>query len=171
MQSFGTLKKEQLIRFFSDEMPASRIEPLLNELINYNYLRYDADSDTYSYHAPPSPALQQNVLDRRIKSFWVLANYGSQNVLQTYILSYPLQCMFITPDNISYDVTVCTSESDAQIAAQVWRMSAIKNVPDITNHIAVVDDHELGKKLRVYGFDSYCIVDPETFDTQHYRLE
>ncbi len=160
MQSVGTLEREQLVRFFSDEMQEVRLKKLLETLVLTNYLKYDENRERYSYHA--SPALSEDVTERKIHAFWPLACWGSRSVLQIYPLDYPSQFMAITPDNLVYDITVCRTPNDAQLAKTVRELQAVRGVPDDINHMAVVLSAEVGEKLKVYGFDMYCIIDPFT---------
>ena len=169
MQTAGTLERTQLMRFFSDEMIESRLGAVLDKLVLNNYLKYNPDTDTYTYHAAPD--LKPDIIKRRIRAFWVLANWGSTSILQVYVLNYPFQFMVVTTDNTVFDIVVCNSVNEAQLARHVWNISAIKNVPDDVNHIAVVPTAEIGEKVRPYGFDSYCLINPFTKETSYVTLE
>ena len=169
MQQVGFLEREQIIRFFSDAMPAQNVDKLIRELISYNTLKEDPVTGLIYYSA--APELKPFIRNGRIKAFWVLANWGSENINAVYTLNYPSQFMIISSDNIAFDVTVCNSTNEAQIVRHMWDANAIKGVPDDINHIAVVDNHELGSKLKVYGFDNYCIIDPFTSETDYYNYD
>ena len=45
MQNMGTLKREQIKRFFSSELEPNRVEYLLNQLAIKHILIYDEDAD------------------------------------------------------------------------------------------------------------------------------
>ena len=169
MQHIGTLTEEQLTRFFSDAMSVPRIQNLLDKMVTYSYLKYDEALKRYTFHG--FPEINKDIVDKRIRAFWVLANWGSNSILEVYTLPYPLQFFIITPDNFAFDITVCNSMNEAQIARHVWDANAVKGVPDDVNHIAVVPTAELGEKLRPYGFDSYCLIDPFTQETFYTSLE
>ena len=44
-------------------------------------------------------------------------------------------------------------------------------VEDFCKHIALVRDHETGKAMAKYGFDSYCILEKDTMKPIYYKLE
>ncbi len=169
MQSVGTLEREQLVRFFSDEMSQARIGKMLEKLVLANYLKYDPATEQYTYHA--APEIKKDIVDRKILAFWPLASWGSNSLLQIYPLDYPSQFMAITPDNIVYDITVCRSTNEAQIAKTVRDLHAVKGVADDINHMAVVTSASIGEQLRPYGFDMYCTIHPFSHEPSYTMLE
>ena len=160
LQSVGSLERAQLIRFFSDAMPAVKVEGLLRTLTAYSFLRYDGNLDRFSYHNATD--MTEELEKRKIRAFWIAAQCGSREVLQIYSTEYPTQLTFINPKNIVFDVTVCYSENEGLLAKQIRDRQSVKGVPDATNHIAVVTDPNLGARLGRYGFDCFCTLDPKT---------
>ena len=49
LQTVGTLSKEQIMRFFSSELPDYRVEYLLNQLAIKHILIYDEEAETFSF--------------------------------------------------------------------------------------------------------------------------
>lgn len=156
MQQLGTLKREQLIQFFSDEMTPNRIKYLLDKLVINHYLNYDPVKDRYSYHAAPKE--KEEVVSRRIQAFYVPANMGSVEIMTIELLPYPLCLSFIGADNTCYDVSYITSVSEATFVKRHIEASIPKDTTDNVNHIAVVPTAVIGEKLKPYGFDCYGIV-------------
>lgn len=164
----GTLKREQLTRFFSDHTAENyytieRVEYILKKLCDNSYLRYDFDADTYS--SVNAPQISNEIMQRRIKAFWVIANTSSRDILQILKLEYPAQFMFITADNEVFDITVVYSLSDAANASSMWAKHTCGE--DQVFHIAVVNDRDLGLALDRYGFDCYCMIDPKTYNASY----
>lgn len=157
MQNVGTLDRDQLIRFFSDEMSETRIKKMLDKMVLQNFLKFDLKSNRYTYHAYPE--LKPDIIDKKIRAFWPIASWGSNEITQIYVLKYPFQYMVVTPENIAYDITVCSSTAEAQLAKNLWMRYAIAGVPDDVNHMAVVTSDKLGEQLQAYGFDMYCTLD------------
>lgn len=158
LQNLGALEREQILRFFDDELSREAIEAMLKTLEDYSFLRYDAEKDLYRYHSEPEES--DELTSRRVQAFWVPAAARSANILQICRMHYPTQLMFITPKNIVYDVTVCMSENDAMLFRNALRASRNKTEKDIVNHVALVKDRDLGQSLGKYGFDCYCTVQP-----------
>lgn len=168
MQDIGYADREQLVDFFSDTMPANRVGALIDRYVEDKFFDYEESKKRVKYSA--APEMEEEIIRRRIKAFRVLSNWGSTQIQQIYVLRYPMQYMIITPDNIVFDVTVCDSLNEAHVAAKLWNVSAVKNVPDDVNHIGIVPDHETGKKLGEYGFDSYGILDAFGRGINYYPL-
>lgn len=159
----GTLEREQIITFFEDyDYSRERLEYVLKKLSDRNYLTYDSTEDTYS--SSTAPEVVNEIKRRRIKAFWVIANLKNAEVLQIVKLEYPSQFLFITKSNLVYDVTVCYDENDAAVASNFWKKGTNPEISDKTIHIGVVNDDDLGKRLKNYGFDCYCIVDNKTHE-------
>ena len=169
LRNLGTLSKEQIQRFFSDTTSIVSINNILNEMTIYNFLRYDDVKERYSYNASYLK-VKDNIIDRRIDAFWVLANYGSSQITQVFVPEYPGTLSFITADNLLYDVTVCNSLSAAQLASMVLK-TYIGNGIDNATHIAVVRDRSMEQQLREYGYDSYCIIDDKDHDSHYFTLD
>ena len=169
MQKVGSLQREQILRFFSDEMSESRLQYLLDKFVINNYLKYDPVKERYRYHA--SPDIEPITEQKRINAFWVLANWGSNQIIQVDLMEYPLQYSVISIENICYDITVCYSEAEAQMARRYWDLHSAKDIPDDVNHIAVVPWKDLGDKLGKYGFDSYCVINPSSYTVNYTILE
>lgn len=164
LQDVGTLEEAQLIRFFADELQPIRVKYLLNELTLNREITHDKEHNTYS--ALGTPALIDEVLDRRILAFWVVANMGSNGVYEVFTTRYPTQFMVITPDAVTYDLSVIETPMEARIASRVMAESLLRGVEDDVNHVAVLrrpsDVEKLRSVLIESGFDCCCTVDYQT---------
>ena len=169
MQNMGTLKREQIKRFFSSELEPNRVEYLLNQLAIKHILIYNEDADTFSFvgAAPYS----KDASDRLITAFWVLVAAGSNNVQEIILTRFPTQFLFITPAGDTYDVTVVESEHDALLAQRVRSETILRGVSDIVTHLAVLNRPEDAVMLKNAGFDYYCLIDPATKDVKYVQLD
>lgn len=179
LSTIGTLKREQLVQFFSTENSCDVINKILIYLTQNSFIRYNSSEDTFSAH----DATEINDIFKQgyINAFWMIAFIGSINVKQIHALSYPQQYMVTLNNGSCYVISNVSNESDA---------IRIRNVRDYfqTNHqkvtvdsereakgaivdIAIVEDEELGKKLGQYGFDFYCILDPETHEPNYNKTQ
>lgn len=121
--------------------------------------------ERYSFHS--APEVTENVLSRRIDAFWVVANMRSINVIDVDLLEYPSQFSVIDVNNNLYDVTVCLTTQDANMARMKRERYMLKDRVDDVNHIAVVYQKNLGEQLGAYGFDSFAIIDPDTHEIKY----
>lgn len=169
LQGVGTLQGDQIITLFSSELSAAGVQRILTDLVLKNVLRYDAYTDQYSFYA--APKIKGNVLKRRIDAFWVIANWGSENIISIDLLEYPSQYSVIDTDNKCHDITVCATEQDANSAMKKIKRYMINGRPDEVNHIAVVYDDTVGKQLQQFGFDSYAMINPETHRMKYIQYE
>lgn len=171
LQTVGTLSKEQITRFFASELPASRVEGLLNQLAIKNILKYDKEADTFSFVG--AAYYKKEAQDRVMKAFWVLVATGSENIIEIMMTRYPTQFLFITnaeKDNV-FDVTVVNSEHEALLAQRVRSEFQIRDVSDIVSHIAILRRPEDAYMLKNAGFDSYCVIDPSTKEVKYFQLD
>lgn len=159
VRSLGTISVEQLVRLFRSAPDADNVEYYLKELIGMSVFEYSRANNWVRYHG--APGLKEDFERRRVMAFWIVADFGYDNVREVIPLQYPAQLLFITEDNDVFDITVCVSEKEAVIAAATWSLTKIEGVEDEVNHIALVRDPEVGKAVLKYGFDSYCILDED----------
>jgi len=168
MQNMGTLKREQIKRFFSSELEPNRVEYLLNQLAIKHILIYDEDADTFSFvgAAPYS----KDASERLMRAFWVLVAAGSSNVQEIMLTRYPTQLLFISPENDAYDVTVVNTSHEAILAQRVRSETIMRGVSDIVTHVAVLQKKSDVTLLQNCGFDCYCTIDPLTQDVKYYQI-
>ncbi len=169
MQTAGTLKREQIKKFFSCELEPNRVEHLLNQLAIKHILSYNEKEDTFTFIGA-APYSDENS-KKLIYSFWVLVAAGSNNVQEIMLTRYPTQFLFITPNNEAFDVTVVQSSHEALLAQRVRSESLSRGVSDIVTHVAVLYKKSDVKLLENCGFDCYCIIDPTTKDVKYYQIE
>ncbi len=164
LQSVGTLEEAQLIRFFSDELQPVRVQYLLNQLVLDHEITFDADKKTYS--ALGVPDVIDEIAERRILAFWVIANMGSNGVYEVMTTRYPTQFLVIAPDATTYDFTVVENPTEARVASRVMAESLLRGVEDDITHVAILrrpsDGDKLKSALIESGFDCYCTIDFQT---------
>jgi len=164
------LKKSQIELFFSDVVPKSVIDGYINDKVAEHNFTYDEDKDLVKIRNGKefTPQIQEFM----IKAFNVLANMGSDTVLELHALDYPTMLWFVTANGKQYDVSVCPSLEVAKIAyAQRKLLCPVpEGEEDSCTHIAIVYSSQLGKKLvEKYEFDYYGILDPETGKPQYFN--
>lgn len=147
----------QLLRFFADASDAHNVEYYLSLLTKNRILDYDENKKRFSWHN--APKLSESVIQSRIKAFWAPAALMSGSVREISLLPHPSQFMFVTSENEVYDLTVCSSKTDAALAAKKRRLWEIEGVRDEVNHVAIVDNETVGRELGDYGFDYFCVFD------------
>ena len=77
------------------------------------------------------------------------------------MLPYPTEYLFITTENVVYDITVVENRSIAYAARSQWRERNVGGVEDETIHIAVCFNEEMAEEIAEYEFDSFCILDDD----------
>ncbi len=169
VRSMGTLSVEQLFLFFRNAGDSESVEYYIKQLLSMRIFDYDKVRNWVTYHgAYGMPGIKEETIRRRQMAFWVVAYFGYENIREVTQLKYPSQILFITEDNASYDLTVCTTEMEASQAVRARTIREPADLPDDVNHIAIVRDKELGAKILPYGFDSYCILDPTSKTPSYY---
>ena len=159
MKAMGTLRIDQLMKYFRSADDAQKLAFYIKELIDTNVLSYDKGTNEVTYQ--DSLRLNRDPIIRRIIAFWIPAYMGFDNIRELYSLRYPAQILFVTETNIAYDISVCVTADEGAFAECARQLNLIYGVPDNVNHIAIVPDHEVGKKVLAYNFDSYCIFDED----------
>lgn len=170
MQTVGTLKKEQIIRFFSAELAPYRIEYLLNQLLIKHIFTYNETTDCYSFvgaaHYKDEP--QEMVM----RAFWPLVAAGSNNVREVILPQYSsAQILFITHDNKAFDVAVIHTHHDALVSQRVRSELIPRGEKDVVSHVAVLKRKEDAKILDGCGFDNICIIDPSSKNVSYIEVE
>lgn len=157
VREIGIVKREQLVRFFSDVESEKRINYYIKVMIENHQFLYDKDRDLIQWHTTPKQILEER--EKRIEAFWIPVSFRSTNVKEIIVLHYPFQFMMITHDDEIYDIAVCYDSSTAYVARRRIEMSMLPEIEDEVNHILLTNEEETGNKLGKYGFDSFCILD------------
>ena len=170
MQTIGTLKKEQIIRFFSAELASYRIEYLLNQLQIKRILTYDESTDCYSFvgaaHYKKEP--QEKVM----RAFWPLVAAGSNEVREIILPQYASsQILFITENNDVFDVAVINTHHEALVAQRIRSELIPRGEKDVVSHVAVLKKKEDARILDGCGFDNICIIDPSSKNVSYIEVE
>lgn len=167
VRTMGTVSVEQLNRFFRNAPDAANVNYYIEQLVRLGVFDYLSVQNWVRYHG--TPKLDERVERRRVMSFWVVADFGYDNVRELYTLRYPWQLLMITEDNNVFDLTTYLSDTDGIVMARLIPQTLIEGVPDGVNHIAIVRNKTKGNEVLQYGFDSYCILDEDK--TPHYYNE
>ena len=158
MQTVGTLKKEQIVRYFMHELPDYRVEYLLNQLVIKHILVFDEATECYSFVG--AAHFKKETQDKLIRAFWVLVAAGSGSIQEIMIPHYPTQFLAILHTGKVFDVTVVDSPHDALLAQRIRSESLFRGVSDIVTHVALLRRADDVYMLSGCGFDNYCLVDP-----------
>ena len=155
------MTEEQLLRFF-DDAPGAHLNPfILKTLTKLRAIDHNKTDNTYSRHN--LDAVNFTTQAKMQQAFWPIAYVGSEKILWIRGLRSPIQYQFQDVENRLYDITVVANEQDAFLFHNELRLSTIPGTEDIVHHIALVAEADFGEKLSPYGFDSYCVLDPEDF--------
>lgn len=157
VRTMGTVSVEQLLRYFRNAPDKDNLQYYIEELIRMRVFDYIKPSNWVRYHN--SPKLNETEERRRVMAFWVVADFGYDNIRELYVLRAPWQLLMITEDNNVFDIAVCVNKGDAIAMARAIPQAQIAGVPDEVNHIAIVREKEMGATVLPYGFDSCCILD------------
>lgn len=159
VRTANTLEREQVIRFFSDAVDGFNVPYYINQAIAKRVFDYDEAKDTIRWHT--APKITDSEIKNRIRAFWIIASFRSRNVREINLMPYPSQFLFITHENEVYDLTVCYSKMDANLAARNRKLYQFEGVEDEVNHIAIVPNEVVGKDIAPFGFDSFCVYDQD----------
>lgn len=168
LRKVGALKKEQLIRFFSDAEDSFNVPYYIEELIDERVIDYNEKYDILSWHNAHIKIGPE--MARDIKAFWIPASFKSSKVLDIIPVPYPSQFLFITHDNKVYDITVCDSELQGMMAESVRKLYQVDGMEDEVFHIAVINHKEDNKEIAGFGFDAYCIYN-RSYEPKYYEWE
>lgn len=155
MKAMGTLRIDQLMKYFRSSDDAQKLAFYIKELIDTHVLSYDKSTNEVTYR--DSLRLNRDPIIRRIIAFWIPAYMGFDNIRELYSLRYPAQILFVTETNVAYDISVCVTGDEGAFADYARQLHLLSNVSDNVNHIAIVQNHEIGEEILKYNFDSYCI--------------
>lgn len=159
VRAVGTLKKEQILRFFSDTVDSMNLEYYIKELTDSRIFDYDETRELVSWHT--RTRFIDAIVEARIKAFWIITSFRSNAIKEIDLLPYPSQFQFITHNNGVYDITVVNMPQDAMLAQSARNRTLYEGVEDEVNHIALVSNERLGLALGPYGFDSFCTLDKD----------
>ena len=168
IRSASVLSQEQVEHFFRDAVDAVNLPFLISQMAMNRIIDINEATRTIRLHG--KPRIKDSEISKRIQAFWVIASFGSENIKEVFSMAYPSQFMFITHDNEVYDLTVCWSKMDAQLAVRDRKISIPDGEMDCINHIAVVNSQEGGEALAAYGFDSFCVLDADK-TPQYYQWD
>lgn len=155
------IRYSQLVQFFTNcgqKTVEAIIEKLISEQLIF-HLNGD-ESLLCGSRTLPHPIM---VYIPTLTAIDVLCQLRSNEVKFVSIQDYPTELLFVTTDNIGYDVTVF-SEQDyilkQQLLGQARKRMLLPDTEDIINHIAVVPsiDHPMISPM-VSLFKQFCVVD------------
>lgn len=170
MQSVRVLTLDQLMRFFRNAPDADNLEFYIKTLVEYHVLDYIKGNNWIAYHGTPKEI--DTATRWRIMAFWIVAEYGYDNIREIILTKYPVALLFVTTSNKMYDVAVCKDKNQVNVVARVRPLrdqDADDAKEDDVHHIAVVPDHFVGRYAIQKGFDSYCIINPVDNSPDYYN--
>lgn len=156
MRAMGTLRIDQLAMYFRAADDAQKLAFYIKELVDYHVLIYDKGTNEVTYR--DSLHMNRDTVIRKIIAFWIPAYMGYDKIRELYSLRHPAQILFITEANEVYDISVCVTADEGAFSSYARQLTLLSDVSDNVNHIAVVQNHETGKQILKYDFDSYCII-------------
>lgn len=159
VRSIGEVRRDQLLRFFRDADDADSVDYYVTQLAKERVLDINTRKNHVKFHS--SPAIKDAEIVKRITAFWVVADFGSNNIREVVTMEYPSQILFVTSSNDVYDLTVCSTRMDAQLALRARKLSLPEGIEDVINHIAIVSTQKEGEALAPYQFDSFCLLDAD----------
>lgn len=165
VRTIGFAQIDQLNRFFRDVEDKDNVPFYISELVKRRMFDLDSTKSIVKFHNYPN--LKTTEAKSLMRAFWVIASFGSNNIRHVAMLPYPSQYYFVSADNEAYDLTICATITDAQLAARSFRFAIPENAVDTINHIAIVNSVQEGEALAQYKFDSYCIFDANMMPQYH----
>ena len=97
VREVGVVKREQLVRFFSDAEPDHIINYYIRIMTGNRLFKYDEATDIVRWHNTPKVILEEE--NNRIAAFWIPVSFRSKNVKEIMVLPYPFQFLFITHES------------------------------------------------------------------------
>ena len=167
VKEMGAVKVAQLLILFMNTVDSLDLIDSIEQLILTDKYEYDKVTDQIKYYG--GPKYKDDVIRRRIAAFWIVASFGYENVREILPLRYPMQLLFISNDNVCYDITVCEHNVDATTSVRVRKLYAIQGEPDDVKHIIIVKNEEIGRKVIKYGFDCFCILGSDFTPRYYYE--
>ena len=169
--------EEQLVMFFSNEIGESQLLFVIDNLLSSHYIIRQKQNNQYEVLTAIRPIrFSKRAVEDFIDSFWIIANMGAESVRWVTTANGPTRYIWICEDGTStYDVSVIRTPEEARIAMLERNAGRVDGESDDINHIALCSSKEAGEemkqKLMLYGFDSYCVLDPDTHYANYYELE
>lgn len=166
--------EEQLLMFFGNETNEVNMSDLIRALIKDRRLIRQVQSGEYEVITVIRPIrFTKRAVQEFLDAFWVVANMGSEQVRYIQACNNATKYIVIMDDESSttYDITCCQTPEDARVGL-IFRDPV--GDEDFIGHIALCYSKEAGDamkpQLRAYGYDMFCVVDPETHLVTYYDI-
>ena len=166
------VEMRQLILFFHEEIPANTVEFYVKWLAQLGEVQYEEESGLIKWHH--APMMQSRYVHYFLRSFWIVAYFGSKAVDAVHAMRFPFTYEIILNLETgaeTYDIAICNNSNDAHTAAKELQRMQISGVPDETVHLLLVPDKRIGESMRAYGFDSYVTLKKQTDPNLSLRIE
>lgn len=158
---FGRVGMAQIEYMFRDYNKEA-IRWHVNSLIYSNVFNKD-EMGRICAHTPTG--ITDSLQSRITYAAWVVAFFGSQEILNFYVAEYPTQVIFLTSDNRAFDITVLTpttAKITAQISGRLFKMFIPPKSTDSIHHIALLTHKEMIDEVAEYNvFDHYAVLKKE----------
>lgn len=160
VQRLPAMVPEQLVYFFRDSVSESKAQAMVDTMIINHEIVMTSETKYYQSHL--APFRKREFLKNFVKAFWVIADFGSNNIRFITEAEYPAQYIFVSPDDTVYDITVLESEEMAALGKRVRDLQRVGDGDDAVNHLAVINDSADIEIYREYGYDFFYTVDMKT---------
>lgn len=158
VRRFFCVEEVQIHRFFSD-YDTETVNHELDTLLRTNRLFRVSDTRISFRRKLPIPI---NHYDATIRALYVMCDLPSKKVRWYSCDEYPAEILFLTEDDIIYDVTIFTETDWVGKYAMIKRTKG-KSIPkgevDPVNHIAIIPDKDFIPKIEELGFTFYATLD------------
>lgn len=166
----GLASVEQLAYLFRGEMGDRAFTMIENELRFHNLFE---DKSGLFVQPRLGPLYKRTEAMKFVKAFWVIAEFGAESLKYISRAQPPSQFVFISTDNVLYDITVVDNIAVGEMAARTWKTVYVDpSEAESAIHLAVIDSRSLIPKLKKLGFHFfYDVADIEFGDVTQYMEE
>lgn len=157
VQGFYVVEERQIQKFFAD-WGGENVNKCLSRLYYEKRLYKIDDSRVSTVKELP---MQVHAYMDIISAVWVLCTLRSENVRWCSLDNYPSEIVFVTEDDIIYDICVFREKNLASKVALMDRTRGMLDFgeEDPVKHIAVVDDLEMFRRIEHLGWYGFATVD------------
>lgn len=154
---FGGVTQEQIHLMFREHNPSTINYHLQGLIFEHNVILDEKNR----YIMNRSSTIDSRAQERLAQAAWLVAAFGSHNIISYYVTDYPIQVLFITKDNVAYDVTmihISDAKLTTQFAKRVMEIGIAAGEEDQIKHIAFCTHKELVEVIAPYEVFDYVAV-------------
>ena len=163
VRTYGVVEERQVYKFFGNQGNAEVAYALTDLLAQERLFRLEEQRTAYFTTVRKLPVPLSDYKSR-IKAIHVLCSMRSEDVLEYYTETSPVECIFSLMDGRLFDITSFPDstywQATATTAYHVRRNAIPRGMDDCTIHIAVVPNIDLIPQLHAsLPFQHYTTVD------------